>query len=101
LVVRANVLRISRDKLLDRFRGADIEATPAAFAPQGILLPAGGAVESLPGFAEGLFQVQGEASQLVTYLLSPQRGERILDACAAPGGKSTHIAELMHDDGEV
>jgi 16S rRNA (cytosine967-C5)-methyltransferase len=48
-----------------------------------------------------LFQVQGEASQLVSYLLSPQKGERILDACAAPGGKTTHVAELMADTGEV
>jgi 16S rRNA (cytosine967-C5)-methyltransferase len=48
-----------------------------------------------------LFQVQGEASQLVSYLLSPQNGERILDACAAPGGKATHIAELMADTGEL
>jgi 16S rRNA (cytosine967-C5)-methyltransferase len=58
-------------------------------------------VENLPGFAEGLFQVQSEASQLVGYLLSPLSGERILDACAAPGGKSTHIAELMKDKGEL
>jgi 16S rRNA (cytosine967-C5)-methyltransferase len=62
---------------------------------------AGGAVENLPGFSEGWFQVQGEASQLVAYLLSPLAGERILDACAAPGGKSAHIAELMHDAGEI
>jgi 16S rRNA (cytosine967-C5)-methyltransferase len=48
-----------------------------------------------------LFQVQGEASQLVSYLLSPKDGERILDACAAPGGKATHIAELMADTGKV
>jgi 16S rRNA (cytosine967-C5)-methyltransferase len=100
-VLRANVLKTSRDKLLELFLDAGIQASAAAHAPEGILLPAVGAVESLPGFSEGLFQVQGEASQLVTPLLQPQRGERILDACAAPGGKSTHIAELIHDEGEV
>lgn len=101
LILRANSLRISRDGLMNRLQTARIEATAASFAPQGILLPAGGVIESLPGFAEGLFQVQGEASQLVSYLLSPQPGERILDACAAPGGKSTQIAELMHDNGDI
>ena len=101
LILRANALRISREELIDRLRAARIDATAAPFAPQGIWLPAGGVIESLPGFAEGLFQIQGEASQLVSGLLSPQPGERILDACAAPGGKSTHIAELMHDDGEI
>jgi 16S rRNA (cytosine967-C5)-methyltransferase len=101
LILRVNSLRSSQDELLDRLQSAGIEATAASFAPQGILLPAGGVVANLPGFAEGLFQVQGEASQLVPCLLSPQRGERILDACAAPGGKSTYIAELMHDDGET
>jgi 16S rRNA (cytosine967-C5)-methyltransferase len=55
----------------------------------------------LAGYESGRFQVQGEASQLVGFLLGPQPGERILDACAAPGGKTTHIAELMRDDGEV
>jgi 16S rRNA (cytosine967-C5)-methyltransferase len=101
LILRANALSITRDELIDRLQTAGIEATAASLAPQGILLPAGGVIESLPGFAEGLFQVQGEASQLVSCLLSPLPGERILDACAAPGGKSTYIAELMHDDGEI
>ena len=101
LILRANALKISQVELIDRLQAAGIEATAASFAPQGILLPAGGLIESLPGFAEGLFQVQGEASQLVLSLLSPQPGERILDACAAPGGKSTFIAELMHDDGVI
>ena len=101
LVLRANILRISRGELLDRFRSSRIEVTEASLAPQGILLPAGAVITKLPGFVDGLFQVQGEASQLVSSLLSPLPGERILDACAAPGGKSTHIAEIMQDAGEV
>jgi 16S rRNA (cytosine967-C5)-methyltransferase len=100
IVLRANALKISREELLDRFQSAGIEAAAAAFAPHGIVLRAG-SVETLPGFAEGLFQVQGEASQLVSHLLSPRPGERILDACAAPGGKSTQLAELMRDDGQI
>ena len=74
LILRANALKISRDELLDRLQAARIEATAASFAPQGILLPAGGVIESLPGFAEGLFQVQGEASQLVSCLLVAATG---------------------------
>ena len=52
-------------------------------------------------FPKDSFQVQGEASQMVGYLLDPCPGERVLDACAAPGGKTTHMAELMGDQGEV
>jgi 16S rRNA (cytosine967-C5)-methyltransferase len=100
LVLRANSLSCTREKLLDRFleTGIDSKATP--WSPQGISVLSGPAVDKLPGFEEGFFQIQGEASQLVTYLLSPLPGERILDACAAPGGKSTHIVELMKDEGE-
>lgn len=101
LLVRTNLLKCGRDELIHRLSAVGTEAKASAYSPQGVLLPAGGAVENLPGFNEGWFQVQGEASQLVTYLLSPLAGERILDACAAPGGKSTHIAELMHDEGEI
>jgi 16S rRNA (cytosine967-C5)-methyltransferase len=50
---------------------------------------------------EGWFQVQDEAAQLVSILLAPQPGERVLDLCAAPGGKTTHLAQLMEDQGEI
>ena len=101
LVVRVNALKCTREELLDRFLAAGIDAKPTKWSPQGIAVVSGPAVAELPGFAEGFFQVQGESSQLVTYLLGPQSGERILDACAAPGGKSTHIAEMMRDEGEL
>jgi 16S rRNA (cytosine967-C5)-methyltransferase len=101
LVLRVNLLKGTREKLLDRFLAAGIDANATAWSPQGIALLSGPTVDKLPGFADGLFQVQGEASQLVTYLLSPLPGERLLDACAAPGGKCAHIAEMMQDRGEL
>jgi 16S rRNA (cytosine967-C5)-methyltransferase len=101
LVLRVNFRQCTRDELLDRFLKAGINATASLRSPQGISLVSGSAVEKLPGFARGFFQVQSEASQLVAYLLSPLPAERILDACAAPGGKSTHIAEIMRDRGEL
>ncbi len=101
LVLRANRRKCSRDELLTRLRDHGIGATPTLLSPQGISIESSGNVENLPGFAEGLFQIQGESSQLIAYLLAPSAGERILDACAAPGGKSTHIAELMGDSGTV
>jgi 16S rRNA (cytosine967-C5)-methyltransferase len=101
LVLRVNSLQCDREELLQRFTTAGLDAVAGNFSPQAISVQSAGAVENLPGFSAGLFQVQGEASQLVAFLLSPLPGERILDACAAPGGKSTHVAELMKDQGEL
>ena len=101
LVLRANRLRIVRDALIEKFKAAGIDAAPAAHAPQAVELHGASAVERLPGFNEGLFFVQGEASQLIAYLLGPRPGERVWDASAAPGGKATHLAELMDDRGEI
>jgi 16S rRNA (cytosine967-C5)-methyltransferase len=101
LVLRTNLRHGTREGLLELFQSRNIQASPAPWSPQGITVQSKGLVENLPGFHEGNFQVQGEASQLVAYLLDPQPGERILDACAAPGGKTTQIAELMDDRGVV
>ncbi|HEY3166819.1 MAG TPA: 16S rRNA (cytosine(967)-C(5))-methyltransferase RsmB, partial [Candidatus Binatia bacterium] len=101
VVLRVNCLRCTREKLLDQFLEAGIKAEATQWSPQGISILSGPGVDTLPGFAEGYFQIQGEASQLVAYLLSPLPGERILDACAAPGGKSTHLGEFMKDEGEL
>ena len=101
LVLRTNLRQGTREALLELLQSKNINASPTPWSPQGIMVESRALVDKLPGFHEGLFQVQGEASQLVVYLLHPQPGERLLDACAAPGGKTTHIAELMDDTGEI
>lgn len=101
LVVRGNQRKTSREKLLELWLASGIAAEAGTAAPQAIRLPTGVSIETLPGFVEGLFQVQSEASQLVAYLLGPEPGENILDACAAPGGKATHLAELTDDQGKI
>jgi 16S rRNA (cytosine967-C5)-methyltransferase len=66
-----------------------------------VLILSGTNPSGLPGFGEGLFTVQDESSQLASIFLSPRPGEHVLDSCAAPGGKTTHLAQLMNDRGSV
>lgn len=101
LVLCANRLKCNRDQLRARLLEQGLAAIASQWSPDGIVLESAGSVENLPGYTEGLFQVQGESSQLIAYLLAPEPRERILDACAAPGGKSSHLAELMNDSGIV
>ncbi|MBW4055738.1 MAG: 16S rRNA (cytosine(967)-C(5))-methyltransferase RsmB [Proteobacteria bacterium] len=101
VTLRVNTLRSTRDKLLQEFDTQGIEATPCRFSPDGITLTGRHIISALPGFDAGLFAVQDEASQLAGRLLGPEPGERIWDACCAPGGKSGHIAQLMDDTGEL
>jgi 16S rRNA (cytosine967-C5)-methyltransferase len=91
LALRVNPRATSRAALLARFAEAGIEATAAGEA--GLIVTAPVAVPSLPGYAEGAFSVQDLGAQLAAPLLDAQPGMRVLDACAAPGGKTTHILE--------
>jgi 16S rRNA (cytosine967-C5)-methyltransferase len=101
LTARANRTRIHRDALLARVRERFDDAQPCAFAPDGLVLGHGGSPASDPDFVAGLFTVQDEASQLVVELLAPAPGERVLDACAAPGTKTTAISERVGPEGLV
>ena len=100
LSLRTNTLRISRDELLQKLKLAEVEATLSALAPEGILCHRL-SVEPLQFLREGLCQAQDESSMLVSHVVDPQPGEFVIDACAAPGGKSTHLAALMHNRGRV
>ncbi|MDQ2070898.1 16S rRNA (cytosine(967)-C(5))-methyltransferase RsmB [Natronospira bacteriovora] len=93
LCLRVNRRRLDRDALLGRFEAAGIEARPGDHAPDSVYLPQAQAVDTLPGFADGDFSVQDESAQLVVSLMGLSRGQRVLDACAAPGGKAAHMLE--------
>ncbi len=101
LTLCVNTLRIGREALLDEFQRAGIRAEPTVHVTTGIRVLSDTPVSALPGYREGWFFVQDEASQIQGALLAPQRGERVIDVCAAPGGKSLAAAIAMGDSGEV
>lgn len=90
-----------RDALLASWLEAGVRATPHPSAPEAIVVPHGTRVESLPGFAEGMFVIQDPATLLAVRILSPKPGEAVFDCCAAPGGKSLQIAGIVGDGGRV
>ncbi|MBI3610262.1 MAG: 16S rRNA (cytosine(967)-C(5))-methyltransferase RsmB [Nitrospirae bacterium] len=101
VTVRVNTLRTTRDALSAELKRAGIEVTYCRVSSSGLMLRGVAHLTELPAYQRGDFYVQDEAAQLVGLAVNPKPGERILDACAAPGGKSTHLAELMGDRGEV
>jgi len=103
LTVRANTLRLSREALAARLAAEDAVATrPAAWAPEGLVAErAAGAPARWRAFTDGACAVQDEASMLVARLLEPRAGETLIDACAAPGTKTTHLAQLMDNRGRI
>jgi 16S rRNA (cytosine967-C5)-methyltransferase len=100
--LRVNRLKIDRATVLAALQEAGVKAIPIDYLDQGIRLTGKvGAIPRLPGYNEAWWSVQDSSAQLVAKLLDPQPGEVVVDACAAPGGKTTHLAELMNDQGLI
>jgi len=99
--VRVNTLKTSRDAVAEELKKYGIDSVPGHFVPEALYLENVSDISGLDVFTEGKITVQDESSMLVTKVLDPKPGERILDACAAPGGKTTHMAQLMNNSGHI
>ncbi len=102
LTLRANTLRLDRERLAERLRHEEgLDPRLTAYAPDGVIVDHAGAPAAWRAFAEGAFAVQDEGSMLVTHLLEPAAGETVADVCAAPGTKTTQLAQLMDNRGRI
>lgn len=100
--IRVNILKTTLETVEKAFQDNQIEVSRLIGFPQALRLTKGTrAIHKLPGFNEGWWTVQDASTQLVSHLLDPQSNQVVIDACAAPGGKTTHIAELMGDQGTI
>ena len=99
--LRVNLRQGSREAYLDALKAVGITASACLYAASGVTLDNAVAVERLPGFGEGRVSVQDESAQLAAGLLDLQAGQRVLDVCAAPGGKTLHILESQPGLAEV
>ncbi|MBC7794874.1 MAG: 16S rRNA (cytosine(967)-C(5))-methyltransferase RsmB [Clostridia bacterium] len=101
LSIRVNRLRASRDEVVRALTDGGAEVEVPTFIPEGLLARGTGYIRNIAAFNDGHFTVQDLAAQLIGELCGPAPKMTVLDACAAPGGKSTHLAELMDDEGKV
>jgi 16S rRNA (cytosine967-C5)-methyltransferase len=102
LTIRANTLKATQQSLRSALEAEGVTVAETDHAPAGLtILETPQWLRTLAAYRDGWFVVQDQAAQLISLLLSPQPGEFVLDACAAPGGKTTHLAELMQDRGAV
>ena len=100
MCLRVNLWKTTREAVLAALEQAHIAATPGRL-PESILLANPIPVDHLPGFWEGLVSIQDESAMAAAALLAPQPGWRVLDLCAAPGGKTAHMAEQMRNEGQI
>ncbi|AVB11225.1 16S rRNA (cytosine(967)-C(5))-methyltransferase RsmB [Bacillus velezensis] len=98
--LRVNHIKADRETMLDKMENAGLEAEAGDLSPDAIKLLKG-SIANTEFFQNGQVSIQDESSMLVARALDPKPGETVLDACAAPGGKSAHIAELMENEGSL
>lgn len=101
MTLRANQQKIPPQAYLKQLADHDLDALPHDFAIDAIQLKKPIDIHQLPGFDDGLFSVQDAAAQIAARLLNAQSGQRVLDSCAAPGGKTCHLLEITPDLDEL
>lgn len=101
LDLRVNTLKAKRESVIDELREAGIEAEPTPYSPWGLRIQGKPALQKLPLFIRGDVEVQDEGSQLLALLLSPKRGEMVVDFCAGAGGKTLALGASMRNTGRL
>lgn len=99
--VRTNTLRINREQLIQRLQQEGVSAQKTEYAQEGLRIEGFLSYRQLAAFQQGLFQIQGESSMLVGQVLHPADDATVIDVAAAPGGKATHLAQLMSNTGKI
>lgn len=99
--IRINTLKTTKENLYKLFESEGIEVIEEGFLPESLYVHVPGGIHHSLSFKEGLWTVQDESAMLVGHIVAPQKGDMILDVCSAPGGKTTHLAELMQNEGHI
>jgi len=99
--IRTNTLRIDRKELAGQLKMEGLEVRETRYVAEGLTVGGFASLGNRPAFKKGLFQVQDESSMLVGHISRPQKGSLIIDACSAPGGKTTHLAQLIENEGRI
>ena len=101
LVIRVNTMKILPAALKEEFIRSGLEVLDGYHLKEALRIAGAGDIQANPFYREGYFTVQGESSMLDAYIMDPQPGETILDACSSPGNKAIHMAERMGEKGQV
>ena len=99
--MRTNTLKQTRAELLKILATEEMEVVASTVVPEGIICLKHPNLSSLESLKQGLFQIQDESSMLVAHIVAPTENDIIIDACSAPGGKTTHMATLMNNTGKI
>ncbi len=101
VMLRCNTLKIAPDQLLEKLAGEGLVVRPSSLVPEGIIVEKTTFLPNLKSFQEGYYVVQDESSMTVAIVLNPDPGSFVIDACSGPGGKTSHLAQVMKNRGRI